>query len=489
VSWKRLRCTRCLQKTTALLDFLKEYCQGEGRAKEWGIPARQDEHRVIVFVQERTTAAFISDMIAKDSHLSDLCPLKLTGHGNDSMGMGHKQQQQVIGKFRAGECNILVATSVAEEGLDIGACNMVIRYDTMNTVTALIQSRGRARHKDSHFVVIHTEGSFEQTGLDDLEMQEANMLCVAREITSGDTPDFEERLNKLKLERRFLQSDAISLLKRYCERISSGEKPSYEKHERISGAVSCYRSCVRLPMGCGVSAPIPGSMEGCKTRELADQDAAYQACILLHNSGRFAELDLEGCNFFLSDACGDGISLLGATGPSTGISSNSKGHLQEWLVARKRPMPEYDDPTSTGPSHDPVFTATVTVQTTDGGKQMFDASERNKKKAQAVAAARALEHLREGEEEPAVAGAHSAAPASSPPTVPPSIPDSLAPTPTPLQDIYLQLQAHPDAVDLLDDLGVEGGDDLEYLEEGDVAALAVHLKKVPAAKLHKLLGK
>jgi hypothetical protein len=39
--------------------------------------------------------------------------------------MGHKQQTRVVEAFRRGELNLLIATSVAEEGLDIQPCNLV----------------------------------------------------------------------------------------------------------------------------------------------------------------------------------------------------------------------------------------------------------------------------------------------------------------------------------------------------------------------------
>jgi len=47
-----------------------------------------------------------------------------------------------------------VATSVAEEGLDIRQCNVVIRFDLAKTVLAYIQSRGRARKPGSDYILM-----------------------------------------------------------------------------------------------------------------------------------------------------------------------------------------------------------------------------------------------------------------------------------------------------------------------------------------------
>ena len=48
----------------------------------------------------------------------------------------------------------MVATSVVEEGLDVKKCNVVIRFDGLNNYRAYVQSKGRARAKDSKFIVL-----------------------------------------------------------------------------------------------------------------------------------------------------------------------------------------------------------------------------------------------------------------------------------------------------------------------------------------------
>lgn len=50
--------------------------------------------------------------------------------------------------------NLLVATSVAEEGLDIRQCNVVIRFDLAKTILAYIQSRGRAHKPESDYILM-----------------------------------------------------------------------------------------------------------------------------------------------------------------------------------------------------------------------------------------------------------------------------------------------------------------------------------------------
>ena len=59
-------------------------------------------------------------------------------------GMQARERIDVRKLFEGDKYNILVATSVAEEGLDIQACNMVIRYMYIKDMIAKIQSRGKA---------------------------------------------------------------------------------------------------------------------------------------------------------------------------------------------------------------------------------------------------------------------------------------------------------------------------------------------------------
>ncbi|KAG9459707.1 hypothetical protein H6P81_004215 [Aristolochia fimbriata] len=65
----------------------------------------------------------------------------LIGH-NNNQEMRTGQMQDTIAKFRDGRVTLLVATSVAEEGLDIKQCNVVIRFGLAKMVLAYIQSRG-----------------------------------------------------------------------------------------------------------------------------------------------------------------------------------------------------------------------------------------------------------------------------------------------------------------------------------------------------------
>jgi len=58
----------------------------------------------------------------------------------------------VLKAFKEGNHKIIIATSVAEEGLDVRTCNWVIKYEHVTNATARVQSRGRLKH----FMIIYT---------------------------------------------------------------------------------------------------------------------------------------------------------------------------------------------------------------------------------------------------------------------------------------------------------------------------------------------
>ena len=117
----------------------------------------------IVFVERRTTAALLSDLLNslanEDKKLSFLKCNYVVGHGttgslsDSTHEMSWKKQEEVLRKFRGHELNLLVATSVVEEGLDVPKCNLVVRFDFPKTFQSYVQSKGRARAKPSKYVL------------------------------------------------------------------------------------------------------------------------------------------------------------------------------------------------------------------------------------------------------------------------------------------------------------------------------------------------
>ncbi|XP_008059372.1 probable ATP-dependent RNA helicase DDX58 [Carlito syrichta] len=110
------------------------------------------ETKTILFVKTRALVDALKKWIEENSNLSFLKPGILTGHGktNQNIRMTLPAQKCILDSFRAsGDNNILIATSVADEGIDIAQCNLVILYEYVGNVIKMIQTRGRGRAKGS----------------------------------------------------------------------------------------------------------------------------------------------------------------------------------------------------------------------------------------------------------------------------------------------------------------------------------------------------
>lgn len=123
--------------------------------------------RCIVFVEQRYTAILLADLFQQEQmKVPNLRTGILVGGGSKDMGKNtFRTQLLTISKFKRGQINCLFATSIAEEGLDIPDCNLVIRFDLYRTMIQYIQSRGRARHQESTYIHMAELGNVDHSRL------------------------------------------------------------------------------------------------------------------------------------------------------------------------------------------------------------------------------------------------------------------------------------------------------------------------------------
>ncbi|XP_052772384.1 ATP-dependent RNA helicase DHX58-like isoform X2 [Mya arenaria] len=129
--------------------------------------------RGIIFVRTKELAQALVRWVNETDSLKGLNASEFTGQGAAASdgGMTKSGQKNALQFFKDGQHRLLIATSVAEEGLDISKCNLVIRYEHVTNEIVRLQSRGRARAENSLYYVIAEEGSWI------LEKEERNFRC------------------------------------------------------------------------------------------------------------------------------------------------------------------------------------------------------------------------------------------------------------------------------------------------------------------------
>ncbi|KAF7813944.1 endoribonuclease Dicer-like protein 1 [Senna tora] len=208
-----------------------------------------EDFRAIIFVERVVSALVLPKVFAELPSLSFVKCASLIGH-NNSQEMRTSQMQDTIAKFRDGRVTLLVATSVAEEGLDIRQCNVVIRFDLAKTVLAYIQSRGRARKPGSDYILMVERGN------------------LSHEAFLRNARNSEETLRREAIERTDL-----SHLKDTSRLISVDTRPGTVYQVESTGAVAvCLAACKKLhEMGAFTDMLLPDKGSG-EEREKAEQN-------------------------------------------------------------------------------------------------------------------------------------------------------------------------------------------------------------------------
>lgn len=117
-----------------------------------------NKNKVIVFTQFRDSV----EQIHKKCQENNISSVKFYGQrGRDGeKGLSQKEQKEIIKKFKAGVYDVLISTSVAEEGIDIPAVDTVILYEPVPSEIRMIQRRGRTgRKRKGKMIVLISEGT------------------------------------------------------------------------------------------------------------------------------------------------------------------------------------------------------------------------------------------------------------------------------------------------------------------------------------------
>lgn len=119
--------------------------------------------RIMVFAHYRDSAEEIARVLKRNDPI--IRPHVFVGQANSkgSDGMDQKMQLTVIKKFQEGIYNTLVATSIGEEGLDIGEVDLIVCYDASASPIRMLQRMGRTGRKRAGNIVVTLMKGKEET--------------------------------------------------------------------------------------------------------------------------------------------------------------------------------------------------------------------------------------------------------------------------------------------------------------------------------------
>jgi ATP-dependent DNA helicase MPH1 len=174
------------------LEYLREVVlnhfldAGEGR-RETDPPTRPT--RIMVFASFRDSTQDICRVLKRNEPM--IRPHEFVGQASSksSEGMNQKKQNQVIQEFKAGKFNTLVATSIGEEGLDIGDVDLIVCYDSSASPVRMLQRIGRTGRKRVGRVVLLLMRSKEEN---DYAKAQDNYLYIQKTIADDSKYNYRD---------------------------------------------------------------------------------------------------------------------------------------------------------------------------------------------------------------------------------------------------------------------------------------------------------
>ena len=122
----------------------------------------KSDSRIIIFTQFRDSVENIYQHCLSE----DINAVKFYGQAprENEKGLTQKKQKEIIKAFKNGNYDVLISTSVAEEGIDIPAVDLVILYEPVPSEIRMIQRRGRTGRKNlGKMYILITKGTRDES--------------------------------------------------------------------------------------------------------------------------------------------------------------------------------------------------------------------------------------------------------------------------------------------------------------------------------------
>ena len=190
----------------------------------------EKDSRVLIFTQYRDTAQHIVELLTK----SKIKASKFVGQTKRQGDPGMKQEEQniILEKFKEGAISVLVATSIAEEGLDIPEVDLVIFYEPIPSEIRHIQRRGRTGRKNiGSVLILATKDTIDQRYLEVSRKKIQKMKSI---LSSIDTQLEFKKVDRISTRKDPMTKEEIAFLDSCLGKYG-------QKFEQGSGRVSIIK--------------------------------------------------------------------------------------------------------------------------------------------------------------------------------------------------------------------------------------------------------
>ncbi|KAF3609888.1 hypothetical protein DY000_02051583 [Brassica cretica] len=212
----------------------------------------------------------------------------VAGNNSGLQSQTRKKQNETVEDFRKGLVNIIVSTSILEEGLDVQSCNLVVGFDPASTICSFIQSQGRARMPNSDYLMMvesrdmQTQSRLKKyiSGAKRMREDSLSHSLVPCQPLPDDSSGEVYRVDSTGAI--VTHSSSVSLIYFYCSRLPSDEyfKPTPRFDiDKDQGNCTLY-----LPKSCQVKEV---KFQG--NENVLKQAVCLKACIQLHQAGALTD--------------------------------------------------------------------------------------------------------------------------------------------------------------------------------------------------------
>lgn len=156
--------------------------------------SQNPESRIILFAHYRDSVERLVNAFQDEDKVK---PAEFIGQSDrgGKNGLSQKEQASILEKFREGEFNLLVSTSVGEEGLDIPGVDLAIFYEAVPSEIRTIQRRGRTgRRRPGQVIVLLMKGTRDEAFYWSAVHKEKRMRETLHDIGEKESEDYNQRL-------------------------------------------------------------------------------------------------------------------------------------------------------------------------------------------------------------------------------------------------------------------------------------------------------